>query len=122
MLVLFSAVGLVSCASGQEKPPETKITYDDHVKPILLQRCSSCHSGERKEGDLDAINYTNLMLGGGSGEVISPGSADDSYLYQLITHAESPKMPPGGSKIPDQEIKTIADWINRGAREKAIPA
>ena len=104
---------------GQEVKPAPKVTYDDHVKSILVQRCSSCHSDGKKEGDLDVTNYTNLMLGGGSGEVIEAGSADGSYLYNLITHADSPEMPPSGTKIPDPEIKAIADWINMGALENA---
>ncbi len=93
-----------------------KLTFDDHIKPVLQQRCSSCHSGNRKEADLDVTNFTALMAGGGSGEVISPGSAGDSYLYKLVTYAESPEMPPSG-KIPDAEIKLIETWINQGSLE-----
>ncbi len=118
-LGLTGALCLVAVTTGQESPAPTKITFEDHVRPIFLQRCSSCHGGGNKEGDLDAINFTSLMLGGGSGEVIVPGSAADSYLYQLVTHSESPEMPPGGTKIPEPEIKTIADWINQGALENA---
>ncbi len=104
---------------AQETKPAPKITYDEHAKPILQQRCSSCHSSNRKEGDLDVTNYTNLMVGGGSGEVISPGSTAESYLYKLITHEDSPEMPPSGTKIPEAEIKKLADWINQGALENA---
>ena len=62
---------------GQESKQE-KITYEDHVKPIFRQHCFSCHNQNKKEGDLDLTNYTGLMQGGGSGEVIDPGSVDDS--------------------------------------------
>ena len=118
-LALISLIGLVAVTIGQEPQSLTKVTFEDHVRPILMQRCSSCHGGGSKEGDLDAVNYTSLMLGGGSGEVITPGSAADSYLYQLVTHSESPEMPPNGTKIPESEIKIIADWIDRGALENA---
>jgi WD40 repeat protein len=93
-----------------------QITYDDHVKPILQQHCSTCHGPNRKENDLDVTSYPALMQGGGSGEVIAPGSIDESYLYQLVAHLESPEMPPSG-KIPDAEIKLLADWISGGALE-----
>ena len=102
-------------ATAQE--PAAKITYNDHVKPILVQRCSSCHNGQKREGALDVTSYTNLMEGGGSGTVIEPQDSSGSFLYQLITHEESPEMPPSGTKIPDAEIQKIAQWIDLGALE-----
>jgi len=103
---------------AQEKKPD-KITYDDHAKPILVQRCSSCHNSSRKEGDLDVTNYTQLMLGGGSGDSIEAGSADDSYLFRLVTHEDSPEMPPNGNRIPDPQIEMLRKWIDGGALENS---
>lgn len=119
--LLFTFVLLLrflSCDCAFAQNDAEKITYDDHVKGIFQQRCSSCHSANRKESDLDVMNYTSLMLGGGSGEVISPGSADDSHLYRLVSHQDSPEMPPSG-KIPDAEIELIGKWISQGALENA---
>jgi WD40 repeat protein len=98
---------------GQEK----KLTFDDHVKPILLRRCSSCHNSDRTEGDLNVTNFIDLTQGGGSGEAIVPFSADESYLFGLVTHEDSPEMPPGGDKIPDPEIQLLKRWIDQGALE-----
>ncbi|WP_162273966.1 WD40 domain-containing protein [Mariniblastus fucicola] len=122
----LSSLACVSCLCAllattlhaQEKPA-AKVTFDDHAKPVLMQRCSTCHNGERKEGDLDVTNFTNLMIGGGSGEVIEPGSADDSYLFNLVTHEDSPEMPPGGDKIPDPQIEILRKWIDGGALENS---
>ena len=117
---LFVAASLaILCAGafGYAQEKQDKITFDDHVKPSLVQRCSSCHSSQKREGDVDVTNYTNLMQGGGSGEVIEPLDAGSSYLYRLITHEDSPEMPPSGTKIPDGEIQMIAKWINGGALE-----
>ena len=117
---IFFTIGLGNPLGAQEKSEQQKnITYAQHVRPILVQRCASCHSDNRKEGDLDVTNYTNLMIGGGSGEVVSSGSATDSYLYNLITHDDSPEMPPSGNKIPDEEIDLIARWINGGVLENS---
>jgi hypothetical protein len=109
---------LSSISVAQDKPA-AKITFNDHAKPVLMQRCSTCHNGERKEGDLDVTNYTNLMIGGGSGEVIEPGSADESYLFRLVTHEDAPEMPPGGTKIPDPQIEILRKWIDGGALENS---
>lgn len=117
---LFLTLILLGASAGEAAAQEkaaAKITFDQHAKPILMQRCSSCHNSQKKEGDLDVTNYTNLMQGGGSGAVIEPQDASGSYLYKLITHEDSPEMPPSGTKIPDPEIQMIAKWIDMGALE-----
>ncbi len=96
---------------------DDKITFDDHAKPIFQKRCASCHNADRQSGGLDLTNYTNMMQGGSSGPSIEPGDADGSYLYLLVTHDESPEMPPSSDKIPDPEISTLAAWIDGGALE-----
>ena len=96
-----------------------KITFDDHLRPIFQRRCSTCHNSDRREGDLDVTSFVNLMQGGGSGTVLAPRDPSGSYLYELVTYAGSPEMPPGGNKIPDAEIKLIADWINGGLLENS---
>ena len=98
---------------------EEKITFVDHVKPVFQKRCATCHNSSRQSGGLDLTNYTNLMLGGGSGNSIEPGDSGSSYLYMLVTHEETPVMPPGNVKIPEKEIQLIADWIDAGALENS---
>ena len=94
-----------------------KITYVDHVRPILRQKCFSCHNLDKKSGGLDMTNYTNLMQGGGSGEVVDPGDPDGSYLFLLVTHESEPFMPPKSDKLPKQMLATIEQWIKGGALE-----
>ena len=103
-------------SNGQTKD---KITFDDHVRPLFERRCSVCHNSDRREGDLDLTSFVNLMQGGGSGSVLESGDPTGSYLYSLVTHTESPEMPPSGSKIPKPEIDLIAAWINGGLLENS---
>src|SRR3954470_3409560 len=62
---------------------EPKLTYADHVLPILRDKCLGCHNSEKARGGLDASNYVKLMEGGSSGAVVKPGDPDDSRLYML---------------------------------------
>ncbi len=120
-LIFATLVGIATVCSFAAPCPaqEEKITFDDHIKPILARRCSSCHNGDRTEADLDVTSFITLMQGGGSGEVIEPFSVDDSYLVSLVTHDESPEMPPGGNKIPDAEIALLKQWVDKGALENS---
>ena len=114
ILLCAFVVGFLSadCARADDK-----VTFDDHIMPIFRQRCASCHNTDKKSGGLDVTNFTALMQGGSSGASIEPGDSDFSYLFKLVTHEESPKMPPNADKIPQAEIDTLAKWIDGGALE-----
>ena len=99
----------------KKKPPI--VTFEDDVMPILRQKCFSCHNADKKSGDLDLTSYSNLMLGGGSGEVVEAGDSSASYLYSLITHESEPYMPPEQPKLPDEMIETIRKWVDGGVLE-----
>lgn len=119
IIIASAALTAVCVLAAPSTAQEAKITYDDHIKPIFSRRCSTCHNGDRTEADLDVTSFITLMQGGGSGEVIDPFSADDSYLFSLVTHEDSPEMPPGGNKIPDAEIALLKQWIDKGALENS---
>ncbi|MCH8281082.1 MAG: hypothetical protein IIC96_10430 [Chloroflexi bacterium] len=121
--LLLLALGFSTDALAEEKKPDTKkpvrITYDEHIKPIFRAKCFTCHNADKKSGDLDLTNFTNMMQGGGSGEVIDRGSSEDSYLISLLTHESEPFMPPKSEKLPTETLALIAAWINGGALESS---
>ena len=117
-LIAWLIIALTLTAPAEAQTPK-KITFDDHVKPVFARRCSVCHNSDRREGDLDLTSFVNLMQGGGSGPVLESEDPSGSYLYGLVTHAESPEMPPSGTKIPQPEIDLIAAWINGGLLENS---
>jgi hypothetical protein len=94
-----------------------KVTFVDQALPILRQRCGSCHNADKKTGGLDVTTFAGIMAGGGSGEVITPGDAKQSYLYRVVTHEDEPTMPPDGPPIPEAERKVLEAWINGGVLE-----
>ncbi len=96
---------------------DDKITFEDHVKPILREKCLSCHNTNKKSSDLDLSSYSALMQGGASGASIEAGDSGASYLYSLVTHQSEPYMPPNAEKLPDASLDTIKKWIDGGAPE-----
>lgn len=107
----------VHAEEKDKKEEPKKVTYDDDVRPILRQRCGSCHNANEQKGGLAVDTFAGLMEGGGSGEVVDPGDAGSSYLYLVITHDSEPVMPPNQPKMPDQELALIREWIDLGALE-----
>lgn len=113
-------VGSARVAVAQEAKPADKmekITYTDHILPILRAKCAACHSADQAKGGLVVDSYTGLMAGGASGEVVAGGDVDGSRLYDLITHKAEPKMPPKEPKMPDDQLALFKKWIEGGALE-----
>lgn len=120
LMVMVVWIAILACpALCMAQNDSGKITFDDHIQPILLRRCSSCHNNDRTEADFNVTNFIDLMQGGGSGGVIEPFAADDSYLIGLVTHEDSPEMPPSGNKIPASEIDLLKRWVDQGALENS---
>lgn len=92
----------------------TSVSFSKSVLPILEANCTQCHGPSRQSSNLMLNSYTNVMAGGLGGLVVVPGDAQKSELVQLIS---SGSMPRGGSKLQENEIQTITDWINAGAAD-----
>ncbi|MEZ6079503.1 MAG: c-type cytochrome domain-containing protein [Pirellulaceae bacterium] len=105
--------------SVPNEPKEQKINFDDHIKPIFREHCSSCHSESSKESDLALDSYGGVKAGGSSGEVVAEGNTSGSRLFALITHAEQPFMPPDQDAIPQPQIDLVKTWIEQGMPENS---
>ena len=69
--------------------------------------------------DLDLSTYNALMKGGG-GEVVAGGDADGGFLYQVITHAEEPTMPPNG-KLSDKRLRYSKNGSSVDSLKPPVP-
>lgn len=122
----FASILLFAVSSpGEETVPDKekdeveKVTFEDHVKPIFRQHCLTCHDQGDAKGGLVLSTYAGLMEGGGSGEIVYEGDALSSRLWQLITHEDTPIMPPDQDKLPDAELAVIKAWIDGGLLENS---
>lgn len=106
-------------AARSEDAP-AKITYADHIQPILRQHCFACHGPDQQKNDLALNSFAAVIKGGASGEVVSTGDPDGSYLWQLVNHDAEPAMPPNGAaKLPQPELDLIRAWIAGGLLERS---
>src|SRR4051812_39981026 len=115
LISLCLCASVVSSASAEQD----KVTYSDHVLPILRDKCLGCHNAEKARGGLDVSSYAKLLEGGSSGAVVQPGDADASRLYLLASHKAEPKMPPQGGMLAAEQVATLKKWIDLGAPENA---
>ena len=90
-------------------------TYQEDMRPLFKENCFKCHNADKKKGDVDLSSFAAIMAGGSSGEIVEVGSPDSSLLYLVVTHEEDPTMPPKKSRMADDKLKLIKDWIAQGA-------
>ncbi|MFO0912117.1 MAG: DUF1553 domain-containing protein [Pirellulales bacterium] len=84
--------------------------YRQQVRPILVQHCARCHSGDEPKGDVDLNTRESLLKSGHVGQ-----SAEASHLMEVIRHTAEPHMPHRAAKLADEQIAAIAQWIDLGA-------
>lgn len=107
---------------GQTGPT---VSFSADVQPIFTNSCalSGCHSGPSPSSGLSleaGVSHAEIVNGNAIQSVlnlITPGSPDDSYLYQKILPSGNRvggRMPLSGS-ITQAEIDIIATWITEGA-------
>ncbi len=115
--VHFALLLTITVAAIADEP--TKITFEDHIKPIFRQHCASCHHQGEKKGGLALDSFGATIEGGGSSEVVYEGDVDGSRLWQLITHQDTPEMPPKQEKLPEAQLTLIRTWIEQGMPENS---
>ncbi|HEX4128869.1 MAG TPA: DUF1501 domain-containing protein [Pirellulales bacterium] len=88
--------------------------FESHVRPILKAHCFQCHGDDgQSEAGLDLRLVRSMSEGGDSGPALVPGKSSASLILERLRAGE---MPPGEKKVPDEEIATIARWIDSGAK------
>lgn len=95
--------------------------FENQIRPLLVQRCASCHTQAASSG-LRVDSRDALLKGGERGAAIVPGNPDGSLLIQAVRQEGALKMPKGG-KLTAREISDLVGWVKMGAPwPKAAPA
>ena len=111
LLVLAATALAVLDARAQDAE---KLTYDDHVRPVLENKCFSCHNPDKKKGGLDLTSYAALLAGGGGGAVVDAGNPAGSRLWTCSSKKEEPFMPPEGAPLEAKDLTLLSKWIAGG--------
>ncbi|MGY8652723.1 MAG: c-type cytochrome domain-containing protein [Verrucomicrobiia bacterium] len=96
---------------------EKKHTFEDDVMPILRNRCLKCHNANDVKGGLDLSSFSAALRGGAGGEILNGGDPEGSKLFNVVTQAEEPTMPPNSGPIAAGEIDILRKWIAGGLLE-----
>ncbi|MFN9263475.1 MAG: c-type cytochrome domain-containing protein, partial [Acidobacteriota bacterium] len=103
---------LLACSA----PAADLAFFEKKIRPVLAERCWSCHSNTAKLAfaGLKLDSKANLAKGSDAGPVIVPGDPASSRLYHALLYSGPSKMPPTG-KLPDAVLADFRQWIAAGA-------
>ena len=118
---LLIAAGNLSAADPATTPEQRRQRqefFELKVRPLLVEKCASCHSGEADaESVLPVDSRQALLKGGDFGPAIAPGRSADSLLIEAAkrTHKELQMPPDDDDALSRGEIATLVRWIDEGA-------
>jgi mono/diheme cytochrome c family protein len=108
-----------TAAQAQAPAPTPAEFFEKNVRPVLADRCLSCHS-DGAMGGLRLDSRQGVLAGGQSGPAVVPGDPDRSLLIAAVRHTGAVKMPLGGEKLSGEQIQALATWIKDGAAWPAV--
>ena len=80
------------------------ITYTEVIKPLMDQKCNSCHGSTPTNGAPMSLNTFETV----KEAVLNRGLIERISLVE----GQSGFMPLGGSKLPQTQIDAIIQWQN----------
>ena len=100
-LILLASGGLLPAETGEEY-------FEKRVRPLLFEQCSQCHGEKLQTAGIDFRTPATVI-----GNAVVSGD-ESSPLIRAVRYESSIKMPPG-SKLPQDAIDTLVDWVRMGA-------
>ncbi len=103
---------MVVRATGKET-----VSFASHIAPLLVDNCGGCHiDAMQARGGLRMDTFAQMLRGGDSGSVITPGKGEASLLVRKLRGSEGDRMPAGGRPaLSDESISLVSKWIDEGA-------
>lgn len=121
----FLTKGIFSSSSdslkAKRKPianVQEAVVFSEIIQPVLIDKCSGCHSAIKQKGGLRLDAKEWIIKGGKDGKVLISGDAAHSDLYTRIVMdpLEEKHMPPKGkTPLTEAETQLIYWWINSDA-------
>ncbi|MEM0926973.1 MAG: c-type cytochrome domain-containing protein, partial [Planctomycetota bacterium] len=104
-----TALGTMAFGDDAVKP---KLQFfENHVRPLLAEKCFGCHNAEKQEGGVRLDLQVGMLEGGESGPSVVPGKPEESLLIEAVRY-ESLEMPPDGP-LEEEEIAKLVRWVRQ---------
>ncbi|WP_437185238.1 DUF1553 domain-containing protein [Planctomicrobium sp. SH668] len=112
-----------SYAPNVAEAADSTVDYLKEIKPLLKERCFSCHGALKQEAGLRLDTAELMKSGGDSGPAIDLNlPVDDSLILKRVSETDPQlRMPPQheGEQFRLEQIDLLRTWIKAGAKGPA---
>ncbi|QDV32761.1 PSD1 and planctomycete cytochrome C domain-containing protein [Tautonia plasticadhaerens] len=112
---IISSATVILVGLAAPAPRAEEVDYLRDVKPVLAERCFSCHGALKQEAELRLDTAALMIKGSNAGPVVEPGDVEGSYLLAVLSGEAGLRMPPEGEPLSDEQVGHIRSWIADGA-------
>ena len=95
--------------------PVLAVDYEKEIKPLLKERCYTCHGALKQKADLRLDTTAAMHKGGDGGDILT---GDHSLLLGRVTTTDkNDRMPPEGegSMLNNEQVAKLKAWLAAGA-------
>ena len=113
IFILLCALAWPCCETAR-----AEVDYAKSLKPLLHERCYSCHAAIKQKSKLRLDTVELMLKGGKSGPVLQRGQPEKSLILTRVTATDlAERMPPEheGEPFTAAQVTLLRDWIAAGA-------
>jgi hypothetical protein len=121
LVAFFAVFSFAQTARAVETSPEAIEFFEKKVRPLLAEKCWSCHGPQKQRAGLRLDGRDSVLKGGDTGPAVIPGKPDQSLLVRAVRRDGDLKMPPK-DPLSAGEVENLAAWVRDGALWPAASA
>ncbi|MDA1211875.1 MAG: PSD1 and planctomycete cytochrome C domain-containing protein, partial [Planctomycetota bacterium] len=113
---LFALVVFVTNATSfvNAEPSALQIEFfEKQIRPLLAEKCWSCHGAKKQESGLRLDSRMALLKGGDSGSIVNVEKPEASPMIEAVKWSGRLQMPPDEMLLVE-EIASLSEWIKQG--------
>ncbi len=115
---LFVAVvnvgAMLFALSGVRADDEALRFFENEVRPVLHERCASCHGVSEQAGGLRVDSLQSMLEARETGAAVVPGDLSQSLIIRAVRREGELAMPPD-EPLPDREVEVLQRWVEMNA-------
>ncbi len=114
-LRLFCVFLVAATCAGCES--NSDISFNRDIRPILNERCVSCHGGIKRQADLNLLWREDATRPAESGKaaIVPHKPAESELIRRVSLGAPQDRMPQDDHPLDADEIRKLRRWIASGA-------
>lgn len=91
------------------------VDYEKEIKPLLKERCYTCHGALKQKADLRVDTVAAMRKGGDGRDILT--KEHSMLLERVTTRDKKDRMPPEGegSMLTAEQVAKLQTWIAAGA-------